>query len=118
MLRLRALALAAGLAAAAAASAAATAAYTANEAPIVGAIRWDAWYADPGTLQFDDKNFGVVSRSVTYDMYPAKYHFRVPFFGSEVNSSAVTTNGNSAAAMGSSTCTIVPMAARDSGCSC
>lgn len=40
----------------------------------VGAVRWDAWYgAPPG-------NIGVVGRTVTMDLSPSRYHYRLPFF--------------------------------------
>eukprot|EP00051_Salpingoeca_urceolata_P004540 m.65671 g.65671 ORF g.65671 m.65671 type:complete len:376 (+) comp13682_c1_seq1:1665-2792(+) len=60
----------------------------------VGAIRWDAWYGAPA-----DKNYGVVGRTVTYDLGPSKYHYRVPFFGKEINATAVDVNGNTEATM-------------------
>ena len=68
--------------------------------PIVGAIRWDAYFATPGTEEFEDKNFGVVSRATTGDMSAKKWHYRLPFFGKEVNDTAVVVNGNSADIMG------------------
>jgi len=67
---------------------------------IVGAIRWDAYFATPGTEAFDDPNFGVVSRATTGDMSPKKWHYRVPFFGKEVNDTAIEANGNTPEVMG------------------
>jgi hypothetical protein len=102
--------------------------------PLVGAIRWDAYFATPGTAEFEDKNFGVVSRATTGDMSAKKWHCaqplalsasapsarapvssltlttddpsaavcadRLPFFGKEINDTAVVVNGNSADVMG------------------
>lgn len=67
--------------------------------PIVGAIRWDGYFSQPGRPDFDDPNFGVVTRTTTYDMSPKKWHYRVPFFGKELNDTAIIANGNSAAVM-------------------
>ena len=67
---------------------------------IVGAIRWDAYFATPGTKAFDDPNFGVVTRTTTGDMSPKKWHYRVPFYGKEVNDTAIEANGNTPEAMG------------------
>ena len=40
----------------------------------VGAVRWDAWYgAPPG-------NVGIVGRTVTVDLSPERFHYRLPFF--------------------------------------
>lgn len=72
----------------------------AAERPIVGAIRWDAYFSQPGQRQYEDPNFGVVTRTTTIDMGPKKYHSRVPFFGSEVNDTAVIVNGNTPEIMG------------------
>ena len=51
---------------------------------------------------FEDHNFGVVTRTTTYDMSPKQWHYRVPFFGkyqSAANKSLVDMNGNTPAAM-------------------
>ena len=56
---------------------------------IVGAIRWDAYFASPGTPEFTDPNFGIVTRTITNDMAPKKWHYRLPFFGKEINDTAV-----------------------------
>ena len=69
-------------------------------APLVGAIRWDAYFSQPGEAVFEDVNAGIVTRTTTYDMAPNKWHYRLPFFGTEVNDTAVTVNGNSAEVMG------------------
>lgn len=42
----------------------------------IGAIRWDAWYGEPRTN--DGKS---VVEQVEKSLSPAKYHFRVPFYG-------------------------------------
>jgi hypothetical protein len=68
--------------------------------PIVGAIRWDGTFSQPGQPQFEDKNEGVVSRTVTYDLSLPKYHSRVPFFGKEINDTAIVANGNTSEVMG------------------
>ena len=68
--------------------------------PIVGAIRWDAYFSEPGQPAFEDPNFGIVTRTTTFDMSPKKWHYRVPFFGKEINETAIIANGNSAEVMG------------------
>jgi hypothetical protein len=72
----------------------------ARPAPTVGAIRWDAYFSQPGEPAFADPNFGVVTRTTTYDMSPEKWHYRVPFFGKEINSTAIIANGNTPEVMG------------------
>ena len=72
---------------------------------IVGAIRWDAYFATPGTPEFEDANFGIVSRTTTYDMSPKKWHYRLPFFAKEVNDSSVVSLGNRAPPGRRATCT-------------
>ena len=67
---------------------------------VVGAIRWDAYWGKPGMKSWDDKNFGVVTRTTTLDMSPAKWHYKVPFFAKEVNSTAITCDGDSKEVMG------------------
>ena len=67
--------------------------------PAVGAIRWDAYFSQPGEAVFDDPNAGIVTRTTTFDMSPKEWHYRVPFFGAELNDSAIIANGNSAAVM-------------------
>ena len=69
-------------------------------APIVGAIRWDAYFGKPGMPGFEDPNHGIVARATTYDLSPKKWHYRVPFYGTEINDTAVTANGDTQDAMG------------------
>ena len=54
------------------------------EAPIVGAIRWDAWY---GT--------GRVVKAVERSLGQPKYHFRLPWFARLVGGDTVSINGDS-----------------------
>lgn len=68
--------------------------------PIVGAIRWDAYFSQPGEAAFEDPNFGIVTRTTTNDMSPKKWHYRVPFFGKEINDTAILANGNTPEVMG------------------
>jgi hypothetical protein len=51
--------------------------------PIVGAIRWDAWY-DPSS---------VPGQAVERSLGPNKYHFRLPFFGRVIGQSRVSIDG-------------------------
>lgn len=51
--------------------------------PIVGAIRWDAWY-DPSS---------VPGQAVERSLGPNKYHFRLPFFGRVIAPNRVTIDG-------------------------
>lgn len=57
----------------------------AAERPRVGAIRWDAWY---------DPNDGSVAQAMETALGPARYHDRMPFFGSEVATDRVRINGD------------------------
>jgi len=57
----------------------------AAERPRVGAIRWDAWY---------DPNDGSVARAMETALGQARYHDRMPFFGSEVATDKVRINGD------------------------
>eukprot|EP01048_Picozoa_sp_COSAG05_P006846 COSAG05_NODE_463_length_9555_cov_35.796108_2_plen_385_part_00 len=77
-----------------------TAAAGARAAPIVGAIRWDAYFSQPGEAAFEDPNFGIVTRTTTFDLSPKKWHYRVPFFGTEINDTAIIANGNTPEIMG------------------
>jgi hypothetical protein len=61
---------------------------------VVGAIRWDAYFSQPGEAAFSDQNFGIVTRTTTFDLSPKEWHYRVPFFGKEVNDTAIIANGN------------------------
>ena len=64
----------------------------------VGAIRWDAWFGSPPGLA------GIVGQTVTGDLSPERYHYRLPFFAKEhafdpSTNSTVTVNGNTAEVM-------------------
>ena len=52
--------------------------------PIVGAIRWDAWYGRGSPVSEVEKTLG-----------PKKYHFRLPFFAKVVSPAAVSIDGDS-----------------------
>jgi hypothetical protein len=52
--------------------------------PIVGAIRWDAWY-DPS---------GPVTQAMRRDLTPERYHFRLPFFAHIAADGEVTIDGS------------------------
>jgi hypothetical protein len=56
------------------------------EKPLVGAIRWDAWY-DPAD--------GRVAAAVERALGPHRYHHRMPFFGTETGYDSVRINGAS-----------------------
>jgi hypothetical protein len=56
--------------------------------PLVGAIRWDAWYGN-----------GSVVAEVERSLGPQKFHFRLPFFARVLSPSQVGINGDSAAIM-------------------
>lgn len=66
---------------------------------LVGAIRWDAYWSKPGQPDFDDPNYGIVTRTTTFDMSTKEWHYRVPFFGEEINDTAITCDGDSADVM-------------------
>lgn len=51
--------------------------------PSLGAIRWDAWTGDSN----------IVGQQVEKTLSPQKYHYRVPFFGREIDSSRVEIQG-------------------------
>src|SRR5208337_675101 len=54
-----------------------------SQSPSVGAIRWDAWTGS-------GNNIGIqVERALS----PGKYHYRVPFFGVEVDTGTVKIDG-------------------------
>ncbi len=55
-----------------------------DEPPIVGAIRWDAWYAD-----------GSVTKAVEASLGQPKYHFRLPWFARVNGDGKVGINGDS-----------------------
>ena len=54
-----------------------------DRTPLLGAIRWDAWTGSAN----------VVGAQVEKTLSPNIYHYRVPFFGVEVNASSVTIDG-------------------------
>ncbi len=56
--------------------------------PIVGAIRWDAWYGDKSMTPAVETSLGQ-----------PKYHFRLPWFAHIEAGDKVTINGDSAAIM-------------------
>lgn len=51
--------------------------------PIVGAIRWDAWYGA-----------GSVCQAVERSLGPPKYHFRLPWFARVISEDQVRINGD------------------------
>ena len=55
----------------------------------VGAIRWDAWYGAA------DSTGAYVEQALA----PAEWRYRLPFFATELNATAVNTNGSSIAVM-------------------
>jgi Glycosyltransferase WbsX len=56
--------------------------------PLVGAIRWDAWYSDKGPVKEVERSLG-----------PPKYHFRLPWFAQLKGGDQVSINGDSEAIM-------------------
>jgi hypothetical protein len=63
-------------------------ALAAGELPIIGAIRWDAWYGEKGPVKEVERSLG-----------PIKYHFRLPFFARVLDQNTVSINGDSSAIM-------------------
>ena len=57
--------------------------YAADPPPLVGAIRWDAWYSDKGPVKEVERTLG-----------PPKYHFRLPWFAKILDGDKVTINGD------------------------
>ena len=55
-----------------------------NTLPIVGAIRWDAWYGETGPVKHTEISLG-----------PPKYHFRLPWFARVIGNGKVSINGDS-----------------------
>jgi hypothetical protein len=41
-----------------------------------------------------------VTRTTTLDLSPAKWHYRLPFFGKEVNDTSIIVDGNTPEIMG------------------
>ena len=60
-----------------------------TNAPLVGAIRWDAW-EDGG---------GIEQLGVEQTLGPGHWHYRLPFFAQVVGSNSVSIEGNSATIM-------------------
>lgn len=56
--------------------------------PIVGAIRWDAWYGEGGPVAEVERSLG-----------PRKFHFRLPFFAEVLSDATVRINGDRQAVM-------------------
>ncbi|MGD0089534.1 MAG: glycoside hydrolase family 99-like domain-containing protein [Planctomycetota bacterium] len=52
--------------------------------PIIGAIRWDAWYGQGGPVAEVERSLG-----------PKKFHYRLPFFATVKSDSQVNINGDS-----------------------
>jgi hypothetical protein len=57
--------------------------------PVVGAIRWDAWHGDASPA----------GQAVERSLGPARWHYRLPFFGEEVSATEVRVRGDSQAVM-------------------
>src|SRR6202012_4640409 len=55
----------------------------AAERPLVGALRWDAWYSDKGPVKETERTLG-----------PPKYHFRLPWFAQWQGGDQVHINGD------------------------
>jgi hypothetical protein len=54
--------------------------------PLVGAIRWDAWFGDDTT--------STVGREVEQSLAPPEWHGRLPFFAAEVSPTQVQVRSN------------------------
>ncbi|HEY4063433.1 MAG TPA: discoidin domain-containing protein [Puia sp.] len=65
--------------------------------PIVGAIRWDAWFGQNASAPSGD--LAWIGPMVESDLGPSKYHFRAPFFSTEINEDSVQIEGNSSTVM-------------------
>lgn len=52
--------------------------------PVVGAIRWDAWHGDAS----------YVGQTVEKTLAPEHWHYRLPFFGKEIDENMVEVRGN------------------------
>jgi len=59
-----------------------------EDAPIVGAIRWDAWYGKSNIVSAVESALGQ-----------PKYHFRLPWFARIINENAVSINGDAPSSM-------------------
>lgn len=60
----------------------------AAERPLVGALRWDAWYSDKGPVKETERTLG-----------PPKYHFRLPWFAQLEGGDHVRIDGDTDAIM-------------------
>src|SRR5437016_498756 len=58
--------------------------HAADDRPIVGAIRWDAWYGNGG-----------VTKAVEASLGQPKYHFRLPWFARVIGDEKVSIDGDS-----------------------
>lgn len=65
-----------------------SASHATDEAPIVGAIRWDGWNGDGGVV-----------KEVEHSLGQPKYHFRLPWFAQLLENGKVRINGDSQAIM-------------------
>lgn len=54
-----------------------------KDAPMVGAIRWDAWYGETGPVKHVERSLGQ-----------PKYHFRLPWFARVDDAGGVRINGD------------------------
>jgi len=59
-----------------------------SETPIIGAIRWDAWYGE-----------GVVTKAVEKTLGQPKYHHRLPWFARPLGQDQVQINGDTGEVM-------------------
>lgn len=57
----------------------------ASQIPVVGAIRWDAYFSQPGLPEYEDANFGIVTRTTTKDMSPKEWFVLVYTHFSSMN---------------------------------
>lgn len=55
-----------------------------SESPVIGAIRWDAWYGSGGVTQAVEKSLGQ-----------PKYHYRLPWFAKLLGEDKVRIDGDS-----------------------
>ncbi len=62
--------------------------HAANDAPIVGAIRWDGWYRD-----------GNVAKAMESTLGQPKCHFRLPWFARVTGLDKVSIDGDSQSIM-------------------
>ena len=60
-----------------------------TSSPVVGVIRWDAWHGDASD----------VGLTVEKTLAPKHWHYRLPFFGKEIDENTVEVRGNTQEAM-------------------